>query len=91
MQTLTLTGVVLELNPAQVNTQKQTPPPTPDTPNPAAVDVKILYVNGQFKIGDKNIAGYGNQFTLTGEDLKTTIDGVDDFALAKVKADLGIA
>ena len=84
MTTLTLTNATLEIN--NVNLQTN-----PGMPGPNVNPSKSLSVNGQVKVGDKVISGYGNSFTLIDKELSSTsLDKIEDLAVLKVKTDLGI-
>lgn len=86
MTTLNLTNATLNIN--NVNLQQNGPLSGP-TPTSSS---KLLSVNGEVKIGDKSVSGYGNSFPLSAAELSSTsLDQIEALAVTKVKADLGIA
>lgn len=85
MKTIDLTKAVLEISNVNINNNAGGPNPGNTSTNPS------LQVNGQVKIGDKVIAGYGNNFVLSDTEYQSTVlSGLEELAVAKVKAEIGV-
>ncbi len=84
MVIITIPNVVLNLNPASINS---------NSPIFTTGSVVNLSVNGTFQVsGSGKVLGYyNNNFPLTASaDLSSSISNIDTLAVAKVNADLGV-
>ena len=89
MTTVKLTNVTLEVT--GVNLQKNSGGPSVGLSAPTSGTGQTVYTNAQIKIGDKAVTGYNHSFTLTDDEAtKTNISGLEDLAVVKIKAELGI-
>ena len=85
MKTIDLSKAVLEISSVNINNNAGMPGPGNAGAKPS------LQINGQVKIGDKVIAGYGNNLALTDAEYdSTTLSGLEDLAVIKVKAEIGL-
>lgn len=82
MQTLTLSNIVLEIQNVSLSTNSVMM--SENSP-------QQLMVSGVYKLNSKQIAYLNQAFPLTQEELESTVlSSLEDLALEKVKAELGI-
>lgn len=94
MQIITLTGATIQLNSVnlQNSTSQITGPSVPTATSPVAESTQSLAVSGNFMVGTTVAGYYSNSFPLSqAETDATPISKLEDLAVSKVKAALGLS